>query len=101
MGGKTGTSQVRRITMAERAAGLIRQQDRPWRDRHHGLFVGFAPLHRPRYTCCVVVEHGGSSSVAAPIARDILWETQRRDPARPLVSAAADPVRPPGGIAGG
>ena len=101
MGGKTGTSQVRRITMAERAAGLIRQQDRPWRDRHHGLFVGFAPLHRPRYACCVVVEHGGSSSVAAPIARDILWETQRRDPARPLVSAAADPVRPAGGIAGG
>ncbi len=81
MGGKTGTSQVRRITMAERAAGVIRQQDRPWRDRHHGLFVGYAPVHAPRYACCVVVEHGGSSSVAAPIASDILLETQRRSPA--------------------
>ena len=101
MGGKTGTSQVRRITMAERAAGLIRQQDRPWRDRHHGLFVGFAPLHRPRYACCVVVEHGGSSSVAAPIARDILLETQRRNPARPLVSADAVRIGAPGGAPGG
>ena len=84
MGGKTGTSQVRRITMAERATGVVRQQDRPWRDRHHGLFVGFAPLHAPRYACAVVVEHGGSSSVAAPIARDILHETQRRNPAVPM-----------------
>ena len=85
MGGKTGTSQVRRITMAERATGVIRQQDRPWRDRHHGLFVGFAPLHAPRYACAVVVEHGGSSSVAAPIARDLLHETQRRNPAVPML----------------
>ncbi len=94
MGGKTGTSQVRRITMAERATGVIRQQDRPWRDRHHGLFVGFAPLHAPRYACAVVVEHGGSSAVAAPIARDILHETQRRNPAVPMVPrplATADP----------
>jgi penicillin-binding protein 2 len=30
----------------------------------------------------VVVEHGGGGSkVAAPIARDILLETQKRDPA--------------------
>ena len=97
MGGKTGTSQVRRITMAERATGVVRQQDRPWRDRHHGLFVGFAPLHAPRYACAVVVEHGGSSSVAAPIARDILHETQRRNPAvpmlpTPLSTADANPV---------
>ncbi len=94
MGGKTGTSQVRRITMAERAAGIIRQQDRPWRDRHHGLFVGFAPLHRPRYACCVVVEHGGSSSVAAPIARDILLRAQELNPARPLVAAGVAPRVP-------
>lgn len=94
MGGKTGTSQVRRISMAERAAGVIQQQDRPWRDRHHGLFVGFAPLHAPRYACCVVVEHGGSSAVAAPIAADILLETQRRNPARPLISAGTVAPRP-------
>ena len=81
MAGKTGTSQVRRITMAERAAGVIRNEDLPWRRRDHALFVAFAPVDKPRYCCSVVVEHGGGGSkAAAPIARDILMETQRRDP---------------------
>ncbi len=81
MAGKTGTSQVRRITLAERAAGVFKNEDLPWRRRDHALFVGFAPVHNPRYACAVVVEHGGGgSSTAAPIARDILIETQRRDP---------------------
>lgn len=88
LGGKTGTSQVRRITMAERLAGLRRQEDLPWHERHHGLFVGYAPIHAPRYACSVVVEHGGGgASAAAPIARDILLEAQRRDPARSPVAA--------------
>ena len=88
MAGKTGTSQVRRITMAERAAGITKNQDLPWRRRDHALFVSFAPVDNPRYACAVVVEHGGGGSkVAAPIARDILTETQRRDP------SATDPVR--------
>jgi penicillin-binding protein 2 len=82
LAGKTGTSQVRRITMAERAAGVTKNEDLPWRRRDHALFVSFAPVHKPRYCCAVVVEHGGGgSAVAAPIARDILLETQRRDPA--------------------
>ena len=82
MGGKTGTSQVRRISAAERAAGVFRNEDLPWHRRDHALFVGFAPIGRPRYACSVIVAHGGGgSAVAAPIARDILLETQRRDPA--------------------
>ncbi|MDF2096951.1 penicillin-binding protein 2 [Aquibaculum arenosum] len=82
MGGKTGTSQVRRISAAERAAGVFRNEDLPWHRRDHALFVGFAPVGRPRYACAVVVAHGGGgSAVAAPIARDLLIETQRRDPA--------------------
>ena len=82
MAGKTGTSQVRRITMAERAAGITKNKDLPWRRRDHALFVAFAPVDNPRYACAVVVEHGGGgSTVAAPIVRDILTETQRRDPA--------------------
>jgi penicillin-binding protein 2 len=82
LAGKTGTSQVRRITMAERAAGIVKNKDLPWRRRDHALFVAYAPVHRPRYACAVVVEHGGGGSkVAAPIVRDILIETQRRDPA--------------------
>ena len=83
LAGKTGTSQVRRITMAERARGVIKNQDLPWNQRDHALFVAFAPVHAPRYACSVVVEHGGGgSAVAAPIARDILIECQRRDPSR-------------------
>ena len=81
MAGKTGTSQVRRITERERASRKNRQT--PWRERDHALYVAFAPLHAPRYAIAVVVEHGGSGArTAAPIARDILWEAQRRDPAR-------------------
>lgn len=84
MAGKTGTSQVRRITLAERAAGVTKNEDLPWRRRDHALFVGFAPVDKPRYCCAVVVEHGGGGSkAAAPIARDILIETQQRDPAGP------------------
>lgn len=89
MAGKTGTSQVRRITVAERAAGITRNQDLPWARRDHALFVGYAPIAAPRYACSVVVEHGGGgSAVAAPIASDILRETQRRAPARPLIQAS-------------
>ncbi len=98
MAGKTGTSQVKRITMAERATGIVKQADRPWRDRHHGLFVAFAPIQAPRYAAAVVVEHGGSSSAASPIARDILQKCQERAPARPLLSAG--PNRRPGGRTG-
>jgi penicillin-binding protein 2 len=82
MGGKTGTSQVKRITKAERAQGVRRQEDLPWHLRHHALYVGFAPIGDPRYVCAVIVEHGGSGSgAAAPIARDIMLEVQKRNPA--------------------
>lgn len=82
MAGKTGTSQVRRITRAERAAGIIKNEQLPWKRRDHALFVGFAPVEAPRYAVSVVVEHGGGgSSVAAPIARDVMVETLKRDPA--------------------
>ncbi|MFV0245974.1 MAG: penicillin-binding protein 2 [Qingshengfaniella sp.] len=73
MAGKSGTSQVRNITKAERARGVFRNEDLPWERRDHALFVAYAPFDRPRYATAVVVEHGGGgSSVAAPIARDVL-----------------------------
>ena len=72
MAGKTGTSQVRNITAAERAAGVTRNEDLPWERRDHALFVNFAPYDNPRIAVAVVVEHGGGGSrAAAPIARDI------------------------------
>jgi penicillin-binding protein 2 len=73
MAGKTGTSQVRNISAAEREAGVISNDDLPWNRRDHALFVGYAPYDAPRYAIAVVVEHGGGgSTAAAPIARDII-----------------------------
>lgn len=73
MAGKTGTSQVRNITAAERARGVVSNEDLPWNRRDHALFVCFAPFDSPRYAVSLVVEHGGGGSLAAaPIARDIL-----------------------------
>ena len=83
MAGKTGSVQVKRITKAERERGVVKNEDREWKDRDHALFVGYAPVDSPRYAVSVVVEHGGGGSkAAAPIARDLLREVQRRDPAR-------------------
>ena len=73
MSGKTGTTQVRRISMKERQSGIIKDEDLPWNLRNHALFVGFAPHNKPKYAVAVVVEHGSSGSgVAAPIASKIL-----------------------------
>jgi penicillin-binding protein 2 len=84
MGGKTGTAQVRRITEEERRVGLRKIEQVPWRERDHALFVGYAPVDDPKYAVAVVVEHGGGgSTVAAPIARDILHETLLRYRDRP------------------
>ncbi|MGE0253737.1 MAG: penicillin-binding protein 2 [Alphaproteobacteria bacterium] len=96
MGGKTGTAQVRRITRAERLAGVRKNSDLPWRHRDHALFVAFAPVVAPRYVCAVVVEHGGGgSAVAAPIARDVMIEVLRRDPAREAPGAGVAAMPPP------
>ena len=79
MGGKTGTVQVRRITKTERDQGVKKSHELPWKDRDHALFVGYAPVHAPRYAVAVVVEHGGGgASTAAPVGRDILTAVQER-----------------------
>jgi penicillin-binding protein 2 len=73
MGGKTGTAQVRRISMAERAGGVRSNASLPWRQRDHALFIGFAPLISPRYAISVIIEHGGwGAQAAAPVARDVM-----------------------------
>jgi penicillin-binding protein 2 len=105
MGGKSGTSQVRRITQYERDHGLRKEDEIPWKERDHALFVAFAPVGAPRYVCAAVVEHGGvegggGSAVAAPIVRDVLWEAQKRDPARRVphpdsVAQIVAPAPPP------
>lgn len=80
MAGKTGTAQVRRISQAERDTGVIKNDDLEWLRRDHALFISFAPVKEPRYSCAVVIEHGGSGSgAAAPVARDIMQELERRE----------------------
>jgi penicillin-binding protein 2 len=103
MGGKSGTSQVRHISVYEHGHGVRKSTQLPWKDRDHALFVAFAPVGAPRYVCATVVEHGGASggggsAVAAPICRDILLEAQQRDPARriPGGDAVAQLIAPGG-----
>lgn len=77
--GKTGTAQVRRISESEREEGVATNDSLPWKERDHALFAGFAPVGSPKYAVAVVLEHGGSGGhVAAPIARDLLLECQKR-----------------------
>lgn len=69
MAGKTGTSQVRQ--------GFRDEESALKRLRNHSLFVGYAPVHKPKYAVSVIIEHGGYGSVAAaPVARDILYKAQ-------------------------
>lgn len=83
LSGKTGTAQVRRITARERETGVRKNEDLPWKERDHALFVAYAPDHAPRWSIAVVVQHGGGgSAVAAPIARDIMIEVQKRERSR-------------------
>ena len=80
MCGKTGTTQVRRISLKERQSGIIKDEDLPWKYRNHALFVGYAPQDNPKYAVAVLVEHGRSGSgVAAPIASKLLLEALKLD----------------------
>ncbi|KLI63832.1 penicillin-binding protein 2 [Aurantiacibacter marinus] len=65
MAGKTGTAQVVGLNLSDGRTG-------PWRYRDHGLFIFFAPFDNPRYAGAVVIEHGGGSGSAYPVARDVM-----------------------------
>ena len=71
--GKTGTAQVVSLSVSDGRSG-------PWKYRDHGLFTFFAPFDNPRYAGAVVIEHGGGSGSAYPIARDVV--TFLFDPAK-------------------
>ena len=73
LAGKTGTAQVVGLNVSSGKGGL-------WKHRDHGHFICFAPFDKPRYACAVVIEHGGGSGAAYPIARDVmtyLWDKQK------------------------
>ena len=75
MAGKTGTAQVVSLNVGGGKGGQ-------WKYRDHGLFIFFAPFDKPRYAGAVVIEHGGGSGAAYPIARDVM--TFLFDPAKGL-----------------
>lgn len=65
LAGKTGTAQVVGLNLGNGKGGL-------WKYRDHGHFICFAPFDKPKYACAVVIEHGGGSGAAYPIARDVM-----------------------------
>jgi len=88
MAGKTGTAQVVSLNVGGGKGGS-------WKYRDHGLFIGFAPVDKPRYACAVVLEHGGvNAHPNVQLARDALLLAQKRDilgrrPAYPVNAADA------------
>jgi penicillin-binding protein 2 len=98
MAGKTGTSQVRRISAEERITGVKKNESLPWNLRDHALFIAYAPADRPRYACVVMIEHGAvGAHPQVQMARDILLFAQQRDPAKmpvayPVHAAEARPA---------
>ena len=78
--GKTGTAQVVSLSISNGKSG-------PWKYRDHGLSIFFAPYDNPRYAGAVVIEHGGGSGAAYPIARDVM--TFMFDPAKGLQALGA------------
>ena len=80
--GKTGTSQVKRISKRERELDLKLEQ-LPYKDRDHALYVAYGPYINPRYALSIIVEHGGSGSkTAAPMAKELFKLIIDRDELR-------------------
>ncbi|MBE9603454.1 penicillin-binding protein 2 [Acetobacteraceae bacterium H6797] len=97
LAGKTGSTQVRRVSREQRERGFrIENMPREWQP--HALFVAFAPYDNPILAVSVVVEHGTSGgTAAAPIARDIITDAfsrMRFAPQAPPGGRVADGGRP-------
>lgn len=84
MGGKTGTSQVRSISRAERESGVLTNEQLQWRLRNHGLFVAYAPTTNPKYVVATITEHSGGSGPAARSAAAVMKELLSRGGGKPL-----------------
>ncbi|NDG84963.1 MAG: penicillin-binding protein 2 [Proteobacteria bacterium] len=68
--GKTGTVQV----VTQKAEKIYQKcENLRYNQRHHGVFVGYAPIKNPSIVVAVVAEHACSGSHgAAPIARELI-----------------------------
>ncbi|PHX89623.1 MAG: penicillin-binding protein 2 [Pelagibacteraceae bacterium] len=82
--GKTGTSQIKKITKEQRELDLNISQI-PYEERDHALYIAFGPYIKPQYAMSILIEHGGSgSAVAAPIAKELFKAVIDRDVLRQL-----------------
>ena len=69
--GKTGTSQVKKITEKDRELDL-KTFEIPYEERDHALYIAYGPYKDPRYATSILVEHGGNgSTTAAPMAKKL------------------------------
>jgi len=97
MAGKTGTAQVRRITVQERnTTGVLDNDELPWASRDHAVYVGYAPYENPEFSVAILVQHGGGgASAAAPLGRALLdkaAEIRSRDNQGPSVAEETSDV---------
>ncbi len=76
MAGKTGTAQV----MSSTAEDIYDKcEKKPYEQRHHGIFVGFAPFDDPQIAVASMVEHGcHGSSAAAPVVAAVIEEYMKK-----------------------
>ena len=81
LSGKTGTAQVVNLDFGRGGSDVA------WKFRDHGLFVCYAPFDNPRYAASVVIEHGGGSGSAYPVARDVLTYLYDREKAMNMLTA--------------
>lgn len=76
MAGKTGTSQVKSAS-ADKIYQKCENMD--YRDRHHGVYVGYAPYDNPKIAAAVLVEHGcHGSSAATPVAEAVITQYMKK-----------------------
>lgn len=86
MAGKTGTAQ----RVSRQGTERLDPNKLPYHLRHQALFVGYAPADAPTIAVALVVEHGGSGSLAAaPVARRIFDAWVGPAPAAPGAPASA------------
>ena len=85
--GKTGTSQVKKITEKDRELDL-KTFEIPYEERDHALYIAFGPYKNPRYALSIIIEHGGNgSTAAAPLAKKLFKLIIDRDSLRQSVNS--------------
>lgn len=85
--GKTGTAQV--INLSKERV-YAKCENMKYRERHHGLFAGFAPSTNPEIAVAVIAEHSCHGGEATPIAKAIVETYLRKlDPVKYGAEAVA------------